>query len=253
MPEIIEVEVIDDPITIEVDIVDFGGLSTSATAYLYWSFLTVGYRLVDYSYDANGILETASVVWPDGSTGTWTTLEKDFLWQTYNSFQITHDASGGVFTQPPYVRNTRGEVTHAPLPTVSGITIQTPALSFVPHKQGGSMTLCAGLDPAAGPENVEFIVPYLETGAVGVWVVSRLFLRVVSPGGAPSVAMEVSTGTGAFSVDDTVGPVTLSPGTYEGSYTPTGVTVTSGNKLRLNFLDVGTALGFTVVLTLVQQ
>lgn len=70
------------------------------------------------SADAFGNVATASVVWPDGSTGTYTVLEvteNGFV----NSYQITHDSTGQTVTQPSVTRDESLRVISVPAQVLS--------------------------------------------------------------------------------------------------------------------------------------
>ncbi len=121
-------------------------------------------------------------------------------------------------------------------------------------ERGCLMTLCAGFTPAAtGADVAEFVVPYdPKDGSTSVtWNIRRIDFRVQTAGGAPSVTVEKSTASGAFSAG-TVGTVTLASGANEGSTTISLGTVASGNKLRINVGTLATAQNWTVEVLLGQ-
>lgn len=62
--------------------------------------------------DANDVITTADVVWPDGVTGTFTTLAVSTAGDAVDSYRITH--SGQTFTQPTVTRDVNGAVTYRP-------------------------------------------------------------------------------------------------------------------------------------------
>jgi hypothetical protein len=111
-----------------------------------------------------------------------------------------------------------------------------------------AIMLCAAYTPAAtGADSAEAVVPYDVDGTTPViWNVRRLVFRVAAAGGAPSITVEKSTGSGAFSAV-TVGTVTLGSGAYEGSTTASLGTLASGDKLRFSVGTLGTALNWTVI------
>jgi len=114
-----------------------------------------------------------------------------------------------------------------------------------------SVVLCSGFTPqVTGGDLSEFEVPYAADGTTSLtYKVKRIFFRVGTAGGAPSITVEKSTGTGAFSAT-TVGTVTLGSGAYEGSTTTSLGTVTSGNKLRFNVGTLATAFNWTIIVEL---
>jgi len=116
------------------------------------------------------------------------------------------------------------------------------------QKRGCVLVFCIAFTPLAiGADRGELTVPYdPDDGTTGLtWNVRRITLRVETAGGAPSVRVEKSTASGAFSAA-TVGDVTLGSGAYEGSNTTALGTVASGNKLRMNILTLATAEYWTV-------
>lgn len=65
--------------------------------------------------DSNGIVESAAVVWPDGSAGDFNTLEVDEEWLAVDSYAVSHSLSGKVAVQPPVVRDSStGQVVEQP-------------------------------------------------------------------------------------------------------------------------------------------
>jgi hypothetical protein len=76
-------------------------------------------QLLNKSYDSNGILESAAVLWPDGSTGVFTTTLKNLTWMDYDAFTVTHADSGKTVTQAAMIRNSLGDVTVKPALTIS--------------------------------------------------------------------------------------------------------------------------------------
>lgn len=83
---------------------------------LSWAY-TAAFRIVSASRDSNGAIVTASIEWPDGATGTFTTdiVSTAFpgaidAWHathvlgavttTYTQTAVTRDASGAVTAQP---------------------------------------------------------------------------------------------------------------------------------------------------------
>lgn len=69
--------------------------------------------------DVNDVPTTFAVVWPDGSTGVFTTVSNDVATGAINAYTITHIDSGKTVTQPAVTRDTSGAVTSKPLLTVT--------------------------------------------------------------------------------------------------------------------------------------
>lgn len=116
-------------------------------------------------------------------------------------------------------------------------------------KEKSTVLLAAGYTPAAsGVDTVEIPVPYSSYDGTSVLTfnIRRLFTRVGTSGSGSTVRFEVYTGTGAF-IGSTIGDVSLSASSYEAATTSGFAisTVQSGNKLRLNFKNLGTEQYFT--------
>jgi hypothetical protein len=111
-----------------------------------------------------------------------------------------------------------------------------------------AILLCSGFTPSGtGADTAEVTVPFDVDGtSVVVWHVRRITFRVQTAGGAPSVAVEKSSGSGAFSAS-TVGTVTLGSGANEGSVSSALGTVSSGDKLRFNAVTLDSAQNWTVI------
>lgn len=123
-------------------------------------------------------------------------------------------------------------------------------------RKGVLLALCSAFTPSGtGADTAELTVPFDPAdGTTSItWNVRALIVRVQTAGGAPAVTFEVSTIAGAFSAA-TIGSVTLGSGAYEGSNTSmfTIPTVVSGNKIRLNFTALGTAVNFSCEILLGQ-
>lgn len=77
------------------------------------------YELTSITYDANGVVTTATVKWPDGSAGTFTTTDQNSTWLAVDAFTISHTASGKTVTQAAVTRDSNGLVTTKPALTVA--------------------------------------------------------------------------------------------------------------------------------------
>lgn len=80
------------------------------------------YEATAITYDAThtSTVSTATVKWPDGSAGVFTTDTIDATWETVDAFHITHVASGKTVTQTAVTRDaTTGVVTAKPALTVA--------------------------------------------------------------------------------------------------------------------------------------
>ncbi len=77
------------------------------------------YQATSIIYDSDGVLSSASVTWPDGSSGTLTVTAKNSTWLAVDAYQITHNDSGKTITQSAVTRDSNGAVTSKPALTIS--------------------------------------------------------------------------------------------------------------------------------------
>ncbi len=77
------------------------------------------YEITAATYDSDGVPTTATVKWPDGSAGTFTTTTKNRTWLAVDAYTISHTASGKTVTQATVTRDGNGQVTVKPALTVA--------------------------------------------------------------------------------------------------------------------------------------
>ena len=79
------------------------------------------YEATAISFDADGVVTTATVKWPDGSAGVFTATATDATWLAVNSYTISHTDSGKTVTQSAVTTRdaTTGDVTAKPALTVA--------------------------------------------------------------------------------------------------------------------------------------
>ncbi len=77
------------------------------------------YQLTSMTYDADQVLTGGTVLWPDGSGGTFTTVEIDSTHLMINKYTVTHTVSSKTLTQPTITRDTDGNPTVIPAKTVT--------------------------------------------------------------------------------------------------------------------------------------
>jgi hypothetical protein len=113
------------------------------------------------------------------------------------------------------------------------------------------MVLATAYTPTStGADAAELTVPHEYDGTLAAdWTVRRVNFRVGTAGGSPSVQLQKSTSAGVFSPADLV-TVTLGSNAYEGYAAGIFGTATSGDKLRMNVLELGTAQNWTVTVQL---
>jgi hypothetical protein len=77
------------------------------------------YQTAAATYDSDGVVTTATVSWPDGSAGTFTTTTKNTTFLAVDAFTISHTDSGKTVTQTAVTRDSLGAVTVKPALTVA--------------------------------------------------------------------------------------------------------------------------------------
>jgi hypothetical protein len=77
------------------------------------------YEMTSITCDADGIILSATVKWPDGSGGTFTRTTKNATWLAIDAYTITHTASSSTITQTTVTRNASGQITAKPALTVA--------------------------------------------------------------------------------------------------------------------------------------
>ena len=77
------------------------------------------YAVSSATRDSDGVITTASVVWPDGSTGTFTRTTKNATFLTIDAYTVTHVSSGKTITQAAVTRDASGNVTAQPELTIA--------------------------------------------------------------------------------------------------------------------------------------
>lgn len=77
------------------------------------------YELTAITRDSDEVPTTATVKWPDGSAGTFTTVTKNSSFLTIDAYTISHTASSKTVTQTAVTRDTNGGVTTKPALTVA--------------------------------------------------------------------------------------------------------------------------------------
>lgn len=81
--------------------------------------LASAFSITSATRDSDGVITTASVLWPDGSAGTFTRTTKNATFLTIDAFTVTHTDSGKTATQPAVTRDASGNVTAQPALTVA--------------------------------------------------------------------------------------------------------------------------------------
>lgn len=76
------------------------------------------YEPTSITRDSDGVVEEATVKWPDGSAGTFTTTEKNEDFLAVDAYEITHEGAGRKVVQAEVTRDADGNVTEKPELTV---------------------------------------------------------------------------------------------------------------------------------------
>lgn len=128
--------------------------------------------------------------------------------------------------------------------------------SYAPGAGGGPNTkvimFCAAYTPSiTGADAAEIPAPYSSDGVTPVtWSVKRLNLRVqLSGSSTSSITIQSSPSTASFSASY-VGDVVLNSQSYE-SFSGSGATLYSGQKLRFYVNTLGTAQYWTITAEMV--
>lgn len=77
------------------------------------------YELINITRDAEGRVTSASAIWPDGSTGTYTATNYNATHEVYDGYTISHTDSGKTVTQAAVTRNSEGAIITKPQLTVA--------------------------------------------------------------------------------------------------------------------------------------
>ena len=95
-------------------------LSASDEALKQWTE-SGAYEATAISFDADGVVTTATVKWPDGSAGVFTTVTKNADFLAVDAYTISHTDSGKTVTQSAVTTRdaTTGDVTAKPALTVA--------------------------------------------------------------------------------------------------------------------------------------
>lgn len=112
--------VVEDEVVQRTDTVVVSPDPTGVTSLEAWTEAGA-FEMLTVTYDATytTVISSATVQWPDGSAGTFTTTSIDGTWEAIDAFTITHDDTGLTVTQAAVTRNAAGYVTTKPALTVA--------------------------------------------------------------------------------------------------------------------------------------
>jgi len=103
------------PVTVDSVVAEVSDLYERLKA---WT-LSSAFSITTATRDSDGVITTASVLWPDGSAGTFTRTTKNATFLTIDAFTVTHTDSGKTATQPAVTRDASGNVTAQPALTIT--------------------------------------------------------------------------------------------------------------------------------------
>lgn len=92
--------------------------AASVADLLAWA-LSGSYSVISASRDSDSVITTATITWPDGSAGAFTTTTKNSTFLTIDAYTMTHTSSGKTITQPAVTRDASGNVTAQPALTIT--------------------------------------------------------------------------------------------------------------------------------------
>jgi hypothetical protein len=105
-------------VTKRIKIVDIDGTDGNNEKLRAWT-LSGAYSLTSATRDVDGVITTATVSWPDGSSGTFTTTTKNATFLTVDAYTVTHAGFSRTATQSAVTRDSSGNVTAQPAITIS--------------------------------------------------------------------------------------------------------------------------------------
>lgn len=78
-------------------------------------FNSQSYTITSVQMTDAGVITNATLRWPDGSSGSYTVTEVDYVWNAPNAWEYSHAITGKTFTQAAVTRSAiNGVVTHVP-------------------------------------------------------------------------------------------------------------------------------------------
>lgn len=122
--------------------------------------------------------------------------------------------------------------------------------SYAPSTPSGrAVGLCAAYTPlVTGADAAEIPIPYNTDGTTPItWNIKRINMRVqVSESVSSSVAIEKSNVAGVFTATE-IGRILLPATSYEAFTGSISSTIASGEKMRFNVIELGTAQNWTLL------
>jgi hypothetical protein len=126
----------------------------------------------------------------------------------------------------------------------------TLSASYAPSTPSGrAVGLCAAYTPLSiGADAAEIPIPYNTDGITPItWAIKRINIRTqISESISSSIAIEKSNGNGIFSATE-IGRILLPSTSYETFTGSISSTIASGEKIRFNVIELGTAQNWTLL------
>ncbi len=90
----------------------------SQSTWIGWA-LSSAYRMRNIVLDANSIIITANVDYPDGTTGAYASQVRNATFKCVDAYTVTNTTLGRTLTQPAVTRNSNGVITSQPAIIIS--------------------------------------------------------------------------------------------------------------------------------------
>lgn len=89
-----------------------GGGEDASEEYLLAFWIVALQRLASApEVNAEGVVVSANIIWPDGSTGLYESVDVDPVWLEATEWTLTHDQSGRILEFSGLIRNGDGVIT----------------------------------------------------------------------------------------------------------------------------------------------
>lgn len=102
----------------ELDGAILGGVGVANNTLKAWT-MAEAFEMTTATWGSDGVLDSATVKWPDGSAGTLTVTNTNSTWLAVDAFTVTHTDSGKTVTQSAVTRDSNGNITVKPAVTVT--------------------------------------------------------------------------------------------------------------------------------------
>lgn len=113
------------------------GSGSAASTLIGWT-ASGAYQMTNATYDSYGIISSAALVWPDSTTGAYTTLTANTNFLTVDAYEVS---SAGVYVIQPLVsRDSNGNVTNKPALVYSTVSYPTYSWAAQVAAVGGTYT-----------------------------------------------------------------------------------------------------------------